>query len=133
MRHQRLVSKQLIIDTKKQLREYLESFNKGEHKSSEIQVMKWFIIKEKLVCRELNKLEDGGDKILRGLFWCPRRYQDMLMAKVEEIKLRKDMEGGLQVTVIEEFDEEEYQRPTLIETSEFMWPFQEIVNTYGVP
>jgi len=117
------VSQQLIIDTKKQLREYLESFNKGEHKSSEIQIMKWFIIKEKLVCRELNKLEDGGEKILRGLFWCPRRYQDLLMAKVEEIKARKDMVGGLQVTVIEEFDQDEYHRPTLIETSEFMWPF----------
>lgn len=98
------MSQQLIIDTKKQLREYLESFNKGEHKSSEIQIMKWFIIKEKLVCRELNKLEDGGEHFLRGLFWCPRRYQDLLMAKVEEIKGRKDMVGGLQVTVIEDFD-----------------------------
>lgn len=32
-----------------------------------------------------------------------------------------------------EFDEENYIRPTFIETNDFTWPFQEIVNTYGIP
>jgi hypothetical protein len=35
--------------------------------------MKWYIIKEKVICQELNKLKDGGDKILSGLFWCPSK------------------------------------------------------------
>ena len=49
MKQQRLMSQQLIIDTKRQLREYLESFNRTEHRDTEIQIMKWFIIKERVV------------------------------------------------------------------------------------
>ena len=56
-----------------------------------------------------------------------------MTAKIEEIKTRKNLIGGLSVTQLESFDEDLYQRPTLIETSDFMWPFQQIVNTYGVP
>jgi hypothetical protein len=77
---QRRQSKEYIEQTKSQMRQYLQTFNRsnGVHRYSEIEVMKWFIIKERLICSELNKLNDGGDKILAGLFWCPRKYQDIL-------------------------------------------------------
>lgn len=60
---------------------------------------------------------------MRGLFWCPRKYRDLLLVKVEEIRTRKNIDGGPQITLIEEFDEEMYIRPTLIESNDFMMPF----------
>lgn len=126
------MSRQLIKDTRKQLKEYLETFNRSDHKYSEIQIMKWFIIKERLVCAELNKLEDGGEKILTGLFWCPTKYRKALDEKIYEIRMRKNVDGP-QISKIEEFDESVFERPTFIETNQFTWPFQEIVNTYGIP
>ncbi len=94
--------------------------------------MKWFIIKEKAICSELNKLQDDGEKFLSGLFWCPNKYQDILQEKMREMRTRKNFEAP-QITKIDKFDEEEHKRPTFIESNDFMWPFQEIVNTYGVP
>jgi V-type H+-transporting ATPase subunit a len=94
--------------------------------------MKWFIIKEKAICSELNKLQDDGEKFLSGLFWCPSKYQDILQEKMIEMRTRKNFEAP-QITKIDKFDEEEHKRPTFIESNDFMWPFQEIVNTYGVP
>lgn len=56
--------------------------------------MKWFVIKEKMICAELNKLEDGGEKILTGLFWCPRKYRDLLEQKVAEIRSKRNLMAG---------------------------------------
>jgi hypothetical protein len=76
-----------------QLRGYLESFNRSDNKYSEIQIMKWFIIKERIICQELNKLQDGGEKILTGLFWCPTKYRQILDQKIDEIRQRKNVDG----------------------------------------
>lgn len=40
-----------------------------------IKVYKWFILKEKSIYVELNKLKDG-DKILMGLFWCAESMKE---------------------------------------------------------
>ena len=70
----------------------MESLNKGNNggkaseRHSEIEIMKWFIIKEKLICQELNKLQDEGEIVLRGLFWCPKKYREILELKIIDIR-----------------------------------------------
>lgn len=86
-----------------QLRGYLESFNRSDNKYSEIQIMKWFIIKELTICSELNKLEDGGESMLTGLFWCPTKYKDILNSKIQEIGERKNIHGP-QISQVYEFN-----------------------------
>ena len=51
--------------------------------------MKWFIIKEKIICQELNKLEDSGEKFLNGLFWCPEKYKEILFKKLAKMKKKR--------------------------------------------
>jgi hypothetical protein len=40
-----------------------------------LKIVKWFILKEKSIYKELNKLKDG-DRMLFGLFWCPAKMRD---------------------------------------------------------
>lgn len=65
-------TKTLINDTKKTIKEFLRDINKANEKSdySLIQIFKWFILKERSIYTELNKLRDNNN-ILLGLFWCP--------------------------------------------------------------
>ena len=113
--------------------------------------MKWFIIKERLICSELNKLKDGAlrsehdhqdshqqssEKILTGLFWCPVKYRELLLSKIAEIRTRKNINGPEIRKMDDEFDYQsgkQFVKPTFIETNAVTAPFQEIVNTYGVP
>lgn len=53
--------------------------NGGEF--SLIQIYKWFILKEKSIYIELNKLKDT-EKILMGLFWCPEILKNDLEDKL---------------------------------------------------
>jgi V-type H+-transporting ATPase subunit a len=95
--------------------------------------MHWYIIKERLICTELNKLKDESSKqpVLHGMFWCPTKYRETLIDKVKEISTRLKV-PGIQVERID-FESEKKVPPTFIESNDFIWPFQEIVNTYGVP
>jgi len=52
--------------------------------------------------------------------------------KVYEIKQKNSVDGP-QIHLVNKFDETVYVRPTFIQTNEFTWPFQEIVNTYSIP
>lgn len=96
-----------------------------------IQIYKWFVVKEKAIFTELNKLQNR-EQIFMGLFWCPAKYRDTLEDKIYDIKQRRNIDGP-QIHIIQDFNEDLYVRPTFIEQNEFTYPFQEIVNTYAVP
>jgi TolA-binding protein len=68
-------AKSLINQTKTQLKNYLTEINTMNSSDlSLIQIQKWYILKEKAIYKELNKLKNG-DKILMGLFWCPKKFK----------------------------------------------------------
>lgn len=46
-----------------------------------IQIFKWFVLKEKSIYIELNKLK-FSEKILVGLFWCPSKFKQDLEDKL---------------------------------------------------
>jgi len=47
-----------------------------------IQIQKWFILKEKAIYTQLNKLKTG-DKLLMGLMWCPAKMNKTLWDKID--------------------------------------------------
>lgn len=55
----------------------------GEY--SLIEIYKWFILKEKAIYMELNKLK-SSEKILMGLCWCPEKLRIQLESKLDEIR-----------------------------------------------
>jgi hypothetical protein len=73
----------------------------GEY--SLIQIYKWFILKEKSIYIELNKLKDS-EKILMGLFWCPAKLKDTLDSKIHQIRQQRYIDGP-QIHLIKNFDE----------------------------
>lgn len=57
-----------------------------------IQIYKWFILKEKSIHIELNKLKDS-EKILMGLFWCPSKLKTKLEERLDDIRSKRNIEG----------------------------------------
>ena len=108
-------TKNLVNETRKQLRQYLISLNRmsGNSDLSLIKVYKWFILKEKSIYAELNKLKDS-EKILIGLFWCPERLKEEFERNLNDIRKVRDL-GGPQIHQVENFDEKSFPRPTLID------------------
>jgi hypothetical protein len=62
----------------------------GEY--SLIEIYKWFILKEKSIYIELNKLKDS-EKILMGLFWCPTKMKTKLEERLYDIRSRRNIDG----------------------------------------
>lgn len=86
-----------------------------------ISIYKWFILKEKSISIELNKLKNS-EKILMGLFWCPSKLKTTLEDQLDDIRAKRNMEGP-QIHSISNYDKDAFIRPTYIETNEFTWPF----------
>lgn len=115
--------------TNDEVRNYLMKINKMENtETSVIQLYKWFVIKEKALYENLNKLK-MGDRLLIGLFWCPVSQTKNISEEIQKIKQDRNISGpqmwkreGHGITP-----------PSYFKTNEFTEVFQEIVNTYGVP
>lgn len=93
LKTQKAETKALISETKRQLVEYLFTLNKmsgGEF--SLIEIYKWFILMEKSIHTELNKLKDNQN-LLMGLFWCPTKMKPALEEKLNAIRMRRNIEG----------------------------------------
>jgi V-type H+-transporting ATPase subunit a len=115
--------------TNEEVRNYLTKVNKMENSdASVIQLYKWFVIKEKALNENLNKLK-MGDRLLVGLFWCPASQTRYVSDEIQRIKSDRNISGP-----------QMWKReghgiipPSFFKTNEFTEVFQEIVNTYGVP
>ena len=57
-----------------------------------LKVFKWFILKEKSIYQEMNKLKNE-EKILRGFFWCPAKLKPILEERLDDIKSRRNING----------------------------------------
>lgn len=64
-----------IIQTKNSIKDYLIKINKMQGAEySLLEIYKCFILKEKSLYIELNKLK-FSEKILMGLLWCPTKFR----------------------------------------------------------
>jgi len=115
--------------THDEIRNYLMKINKMENMStSVIQLYKWFVIKERALYENLNKLKIGT-RLLVGLFWCPASQTRRVSDEIQKIKQDRNISGpqmwkreGHGITP-----------PSYFMTNEFTEVFQLIVDTYGVP
>lgn len=88
---------------------------------------KWFFEKEKLIYSTLNLMK--VDEIwLKGLCWCPANMKDIVNNTLRDIRDNNDF----MVSNLWEVTEHNLTPPTTFRTNEFIAPFQEIVQTYGV-
>lgn len=57
-----------------------------------LEIYRCFILKEKSIYVELNKLK-FSEKILMGLIWCPTKFRDELDRKLDDIRNKRNIEG----------------------------------------
>ncbi|MCQ2817646.1 MAG: V-type ATPase subunit a family protein [archaeon] len=130
-----LEKKELLVKTEINLRDILKS-NVGlisNGKGSKYSLYKLFFMQEKFVYSTLNKCL-VRDSFIDGEVWIPTSKVDNITMILKD--LYKDDESKLTATLMdinkEEILEDEIP-PTYIETNEFVYAFQLIVSTYGVP
>ncbi|CAD8160401.1 unnamed protein product [Paramecium octaurelia] len=125
-------AKNLIEMTKKQLEQSLDDLvlQKQGCNCSYFEYMRLYVLKEKYLYVNLNYLTMRGS-IFTGYFWLPEGLEVM----VEE-KLRNAMQNNRDhypTGQIQEIKPQSITPPTYFNLNEVTMPFQEIVNTYGVP
>ncbi|CAD8150157.1 unnamed protein product [Paramecium octaurelia] len=125
-------AKNLIEMTKQQLEKSLDGLvlQKQGCNCSYFEYMRLYVLKEKYLYVNLNYLTMRGS-IFTGYFWLPEG-----MELVVEEKLRNAMKNNRDhypTGQIQEMKPYPYTPPTYFNLNEVTMPFQEIVNTYGVP
>ena len=89
-----------------------------------------FVLKEKTTYHNLNKLKEQHS-ILQGALWCPTLLEDEVRKTLDDLANSKPHITKPEFSFAEK--PERVQPPTYFRTNDFSAPFQEIVNTYGVP
>ncbi len=119
-----------LIFTLEHFKKYLESLNKDERctQFSIIKIYKLYIIKSRLILSTLNKFKHD-QRVLVGLFWVPQKNVNEILQANQNSKRKKGF-GSTQIQLIEDH---KLTPPTHFETNEFIYPFHEIVQTYGTP
>ena len=123
------ITRDILRHTKKSYKDYLELVNSKENADvSVFKVYKLFLLKEKAIHTQLNMLKQNNS-IFTGLVYVPKyaNFQKEIENLVQQ--------GSLNGLTIEKAPDniEGMTKPTLFKCNDFLWPFQEIVNTYGIP
>ena len=118
-----LEHKNYLFEAKKTLKSHLEDYILIKRK---LQLYKIYFKKEKLIFLNLSKC-NCGDNFIDGEVW---------VLKKNFHKLNKELNKGDDEESMASFiDVKDYgmDRPTYITFNDFSFPFQEIVNQYGIP
>ena len=89
---------------------------------SMLEVYKWFVAKEKAIYSAMNLMRPGSNTYI-GYFWSPMEHENTT----------RQILSRFPTTDWQRFENHTIKPPTYIKVNEFTAPFQEIVNTYGVP
>lgn len=97
---------------------------------SVFKMLKVIVLQEKAISEYLNMLKvEQGSQVATGLVWCPRSYD--FEGEVANIISRLGVKGSISCDKIK--NDGMLRHPTLFRTNEFLWPFQQLTNTYGIP
>lgn len=69
------------------------------------------------------------ENFIDGEVWVLTKHKESIVSIINQVCSKRNTQGSL----IECHTQVELPKPTYIPTNEFLYPFQEIVNTYGVP
>ena len=118
-----LEHKNYLFEAKKSLKSYLEDYILIKKR---LQLYKIYFKREKLVFLNLSKC-NCGDNFIDGEIWVLQKNFEKLK---REICSKFDDDSTATFIDLKDYGME---RPTYIDVNEFTYPFQEIVNQYGVP
>ena len=118
-----LEHKNYLFEAKKSLKSYLEDYILIKKR---LQLYKIYFKREKLIYLNLSKC-NCGDNFIDGEIWVLQKNFEKLQNAISST-----FDDDSTATFI---DLKDYgmDRPTYIEVNEFTYPFQEIVNQYGIP
>jgi V-type H+-transporting ATPase subunit a len=123
-----------LHEAENSMNKFLLSKGAGDEKNpNKYQMYRIYFKKEKTIYSTLNKCQIRG-QFLYGEVWIPVKH-----LKLVEDAL-KDIVKGDEAKLTANLDDVQYDPhvpkptpPTYIPVNDFLWPFQEIVDTYGVP
>lgn len=98
--------------------------------TSYVEELRLFLLKEKAIYHNLNLLRLQAT-YYEGFLWAPLEEEQTLMKTMQTLVKEKPNIAGGQIQAVKKPPGQKV--PTHFKTRDFTWPFQEIVNTYGVP
>jgi len=90
-----------------------------------------FFKKQKEIYLNLSKCK-ASNSFYDGELWVLEKKFDEIIDSIIALANKTSNSHGTNISPMEN-NNEVFSPPTYIETNDFIWPFQEIVNTYGVP
>ena len=115
-----LEHKNYLFEAKKTLKSHLEDYILIKKK---LKLYKIYFRKEKLIFLNLSKC-NCSDNFIDGEVWVLKNTFD---------NLKRELDNGDDDIVFIDVKDYGMMRPTYINTNDFTYPFQEIVNQYGIP
>lgn len=113
-------TKQLLVMSEKDHHEFMKDIvANGDFECSTFDAYRIILEREAMVFSTLNLMEENGN-IMSGGIWVPTEKIGLLYQLVPSFVSLRETEAST-------------KPPTHFETNTFTAPFQEIVNTYGVP
>ncbi|EAR98594.1 V-ATPase A subunit 9-2 isotype of the V0 sector (macronuclear) [Tetrahymena thermophila SB210] len=98
---------------------------------SYIEYVRLFLHKEKTIQHNLNYLVQSSQTFCKGLIWVPEEDEGIVQRRVEQLTQKKS--NSVQVAQLYKLSNYTIDPPTKFKSNDFTIPFQEIVNTYGIP
>jgi len=95
--------------------------------NSLIEEYRMFVVKEKSVYAAMNMME--GDINLMASCWFPEIEEE----KIKELLIRESQRTSSSAMLVTDRGETKKRPPTYIRPNAFLSPFQELINTYGIP
>ena len=121
--------RQFLIESEASIKKFLKQFSGNEEKPARMDLLRLYSKKEKFIYTNLNKCIIR-DNFIDGEVWVIEDKKDILISLLNSGVSKDEMKS---LGTFIEINENKLMRPTYIPTNEFIYPFQEIVNTYGIP
>ena len=123
--------KNLLIQTEKSINDIIIKINRINDKSIKYSLYKFYFLQEKIIYSILNKCI-VRENFIDGEIWIPERSINNLINNINAVFQGKDDKLRANITNINEENDFSIP-PTYIKINDFIYSFQEIVNTYCIP
>ena len=122
--------KEYLIQAEGSIKNFLREICGNEDKPGRLSLYKLYTKKENMIYTNLNKCI-MRENFIDGEVWVLSKFKDMLISILNS-GVSKDESKSLG-TFIDIYDDNLIIKPTYIFSNDFLYPFQLIVNTYGIP
>jgi V-type H+-transporting ATPase subunit a len=126
-------SKKIILESQSVINEELNDFVKDSKltRISYIEEFRIILEKERCIIHTLNKMKFNNNGTLDGKIFITEKNTNFVKNQIEEFNRNSNYVNI--VLNYQDFEKKRYKPPTYVQTDDFSAPFQQIVDTYGVP